>query len=221
MRLLVTGCPRSGNTLLYLLVAWGFDGWTRLLGEQLPFPSKGGHVVGKRLAVAPALPEILEYDSSLRVVWMIRDPRDACVSLLPRAPHRPPMVTDWVWIERAKTFTWLRSHPRVLLIRYEDLVRDPKAEQKRLASWLGVPEGRCWSEWDGANIAEKTDKKNFWTLCGVRPIETSRIGSHLGSSDKRKATKALMKNDRLLRHAEVVGDVVECPPLAWAISPSK
>jgi hypothetical protein len=76
-------------------------------------------VVGPRLAADP----------HFHVICLMRDPRDVVVSY-----HRRDRERYWVplriWRDRIPLLRKVMRHPRVLVVRYEDLVRDPDGVQR-------------------------------------------------------------------------------------------
>jgi hypothetical protein len=100
---------------------------------------------------------LLEWYPTARIVHMIRDPRAVYRSQFkhrdPRAvPYRwllrvPPLMRAfvlleavWLWADAvARHRTLSRRYPdSYRLVRFEDLIRDPEAEIRRLCEFLGV-----------------------------------------------------------------------------------
>jgi hypothetical protein len=77
----------------------------------------------------------LKLDPDLHVICMLRDPRDIVTSKHGLEPDR-----YWCGLNYWKTYTQqlpeLLPQPRFLLIRYEDLVRDPDTVQARISAAL-------------------------------------------------------------------------------------
>jgi hypothetical protein len=105
---------------------------------------------------------ILRRFGDARIVEVVRDGRDVCVSLeaLPRAERWPPpdrraQVATWVeYVERGRR---LSADPafrdRVLQVRYETLRSDPARELRRMFAFAGL---EC-SDADAARIAAATE----------------------------------------------------------------
>jgi hypothetical protein len=72
-----------------------------------------------------------------KVVYLVRDPRDAVCSLIRRKFSFKRAVGVWL----VETALCLRheSHPRVLQVRYEDLVRETAETMERVLAFLGLP----------------------------------------------------------------------------------
>lgn len=86
-----------------------------------------------------------------RFVYVVRDPRDVVTSIvhtpwvMPRVRGRRARLVAGATLWELMTFAGLRLladpwlAPRVLPIRYESLVHEPRVELERLASFLGLP----------------------------------------------------------------------------------
>lgn len=205
-RVFVTGCPRSGNTLISILLAWGDKKWKRLPGEEVP--KRQAKVIGKRPSDdgVAKVAEMLKNDAKLFVIWMIRDPRDTCVSVHPYRPEPGPMVSGATWLQRAKQGLGFMSHDRVRMVRYEDLVSDPNGVQQRLSMTIPLNIDKKWTDWNGEGIDEKaTDEseiKNVKALSGIRPVDVSRIGIYKETENGRKLALKLAGNPEIREMAE-------------------
>jgi hypothetical protein len=116
----------------------------------------------------------LAIDTNLQVICLVRDPRDAAVS---RHGSRPDAY--WCGFRYWKLF--LRHHQqlvsnlRVMLVRYEDLTREPDAVQARLAGFLPFLEMRhLFSEF---HRVARPHGRSVEALREVRPIAPSGIGA--------------------------------------------
>jgi len=208
-RVFVTGCPRSGNTLILLLLAWGDKKWKRLHGEQ--FPKRQVNVIGKRPSDdgVAQVAEMLKKDSKLFVIWMVRDPRDTCVSVHAYNPEKKPMVSGAMWLQRAKQGLGFLSHDRVRMVRYEDLVVDPNGVQERLSKIIPLNIDKKWTDWNGEGINEETkdkgEAKNVKALGGVRPVQISRIGAYKETENGQKLALKLGANPEVREMAAKFG----------------
>jgi len=93
------------------------------------------------------------YDASLpKVVYVLRDPRDALVSywhfkkLVDR--NGPPTIKelvrtddDWVcsWDQHVAGWLFEHQHPQLLVVRYEDMHRNAAAALKAVLDFAGLP----------------------------------------------------------------------------------
>jgi hypothetical protein len=69
---------------------------------------------------------------------IVRDVRDV---LLSRAFRGEQQLDEWAlqWRASSRLLRELAGHPRVLSVRFEDLVTEPAREAARMLSWLGLP----------------------------------------------------------------------------------
>jgi len=86
------------------------------------------------------LPALHEMFPDLRFIHCIRDGRDIACSVMTR-PWGPKTVSEaaaW-WKEKIRSGVQFgKDHPEQYLeVRYEDVVRDPAAQLRRILGWLG------------------------------------------------------------------------------------
>ena len=128
----------------------------------------------KKPAEVDLAPRLLAREPDLYFVCMLRDPRDVVVSRHTREPDR-----YWahlrMWYE---SLAWARrvwDHPRFVVVRYEDLVRDPDATQRLLHERMRFLEvTRPMREYD--RTAEPS-VRSAEALGDLRAIDTASIGN--------------------------------------------
>jgi hypothetical protein len=112
-----------------------------------------------------------------RIVRIVRDPRDAAVSLT-RVPFgTQSLLTNLSVLARMNEAgaAFFRSSSQALTLRYEDLVAEPERELRRLCAFVGEPydpamiEGR---ERSGRVAAEH----EWWKGDATGPLDRSRVG---------------------------------------------
>ena len=89
----------------------------------------------KLLLPAEDLERVLE-QTEIRCLLMVRDPRDAALSYFHRTGGGVEHYLDG-WSTTVRAAHRLRHHPRLLSLRFEDLIADPGATVGRLGRWLG------------------------------------------------------------------------------------
>lgn len=172
-RILITGCARSGNTLLLHLFGPGFHNTRICHGERIPEKSAcrpGWSIVGKRPGALAKLDRVLA-QPDIGILFTMRDPRD-CIS------SRHIAGDFWVklerWVQCAEIIARHRDHPRASLVHFEQLLTDPAGVQAWLAARLGLtirlPFVECWKEFDCR------DSQGIKAMHGARPLDATRIG---------------------------------------------
>jgi hypothetical protein len=196
-RILICGCARSGNTLMFSLIDTGFENIVKVKGgpwgEQVPKEVVEGKViVGKFPRKASRLHKLMADD--LGIIYMMRDPRDVLVS-----KHFERPRTYWTsferWIRTATVALEYKDHPNVLLLKYEDLITKPNKAQKAMAEKFNLEAARkfehCYESFD------TNDKYNAKTMNGIRPLDKSRIGVWKDGYLNEKFINRLMKNSEM------------------------
>ena len=170
-RILICGCARSGNTLMFSLIDTGFENIVKVKGgpwgEQVPKEAvEGKVVVGKFPRKASRLYKLMADD--LGIIYMMRDPRDVLVS-----KHFERPRTYWTsverWIRTATVALEYKDHPNVLLLKYEDLITKPNKAQKAMAEKFNLEAVRkfedCYESFD------TKDKYNAKTMNGIMHLD--------------------------------------------------
>ena len=165
MRLLVTGCSRSGTTLMANLIATGFRDVVYPGGEAFPSADTDGKIhLGKLPSVALEVPRVVA--DGLHVVFMLRDPRYVLTSIHPKDLDHP-WVSAEQWCACAVMWLATASLRTVYRVRYETLVDWPRFIQADMCQWLEVDMRRDFTEaW--AYFVDTPD--NHAAMGGARPM---------------------------------------------------
>jgi hypothetical protein len=109
---------------------------------------EGLQVIDKNPGLTASVGRIPRTLSGSRLIVMIRDPRDVCLSSYFQSIHRTPWSVNWLTMEETVenyTFVmdlWLRARPKLVQpwieVRYEDVVDDPVKEGIRVTQFLGL-----------------------------------------------------------------------------------
>jgi len=183
-RIHITGVQRTGTTLMKHLFAcfantWISDGehgyWTD--PETLNSRNETAHVISKSPWEEERVPEMLKDNPKLKVIIMIRDPRDIFTSTWVEE-EVPVYITNSNMMKtlgfRLKVLSSLiEEFPNSILpVRYEDLVSNPEQEEVRISRFTGLVLIHSFREW-GYTVKGKTDEPS---LKGTRPLTTEGIG---------------------------------------------
>lgn len=175
-RLHVTGCRRSGTTLMFEMLVACFEHAGHAEHEESvfahPVPIPGGLYLSKKPSDIAHLRRILESDSDLYVVYMLRDPRAVVTSIHPsRGDTYFASFERWLRYEHAAAP--LKAHPRFVEVRYETLVSGPDDVQQMLMQRLPfVRQRHAFSDF---HQYAQASKRAEISLRGLRPISADSI----------------------------------------------
>lgn len=169
--------PRTGTTLLSEMMVACFDITLHTEHEDSIYrwpPCRGNIFLTKKPRDILVIEPILRIMRNLYVIYMVRDPRDMIVSKHAIDPDR-----YWASLTHWKTYTTygrrLTSHPRFIIVRYEDLVTQPGQIQdylmKRMPFLIKKASFNSYHE-----IAQPS-KDSMMALGGVRLASSSSIGN--------------------------------------------
>jgi hypothetical protein len=112
-----------------------------------------------------------------RILRIVRDPRDAAVSLT-RVPFgTPSMVTNLSMLARMDeaSAAFFRVATRAMTLRYEDLVVEPERELRRVCAHVGVAYEPTMIE-DRARSDGLAAEHEWWKGPVTGPLDPSRVG---------------------------------------------
>lgn len=138
-RLHITGCPRSGTTLLMELISTCFENDGHCEHEQSIFDSvrhSGDLYVSKQPNDIKHLRHIFFRDDGLHIIYMVRDPRSVITSEHPGASGQY-FCNYRVWRDCEQAARNYEGHTRFLRLSYEDLVVDPDGAQAGIQTKFG------------------------------------------------------------------------------------
>lgn len=188
-RIYIRGCFRSGSFLMLYLFGAGFKNTYLLKKEQIPTKenSKLGRItVGKytnpeRKKETRVLAEKFLKEPDGAVIFTIRDPRDVLLSQKV-LKSGTGLGNPTLWIENAKLLKSWENNPKVVPVKFEDLLTKPNEIQEQIANRLGLeilrPFSECWKDLEDT-------KKNHRYFQALRAPEVSQIG-HCQTDSKKK-----------------------------------
>ncbi len=173
-RLHIVGCPRSGTTLLLELLAtcFEFDRRSRFDFSMFKaFDVTEGLLLSKQPTDILQLPALLPHDPSLHAICIVRDPRAVIASKDTTTAGYCANYRIWKACDNAARK--LQSHPRVLQIRYEDLVCHPdKVQQTIMRKFRFLVFRHFFSRFEKY---AKPDAPALQALNGLRAVEAGSI----------------------------------------------
>ena len=215
-RIHIIGCARSGTTMLHLAMGC-FSNLMRpedetsplypFLAERARLVLRVGWRPGRKFYVTKrdsgwykpkhrdALIALTRMEN-IGLICMVRDPRDVMISRHAESKFGPPTeayVTPLRWYESILAgehiFRALSDYPRKLLLRYEDLVTQPQAAERRMIECFGLaqnpgalPIDRIKDNYERLKIAFGADQ--IMALNGLRNMSPSSIGRWRSHSEE-------------------------------------
>ena len=135
----------------------------------------------------------LEYlGPGARFIHIVRDGRDVVTSRHRRAPDRY-WVAPERWVMDVEAGRALESHPRVITVRYEDLVMDVEEQLRRLCTFLDLPFAK---QMLGYPDTARVPRSEGW-VPRLRPISADSVG-RWRASEHREAVETLLSDPRAL-----------------------
>jgi len=205
MRLLEGDCAE--DTLLYPDVFWRFLAYETLRhGRGIACEQTPRNVFYLR--------EILDLFPGARIVNMVRDPRDVLLSQKWRWRRRVlgahkvplraslvswanyhPVVTSRIWAASVRAAQALRGHPRIMTVRFEDLVTTGAGVVRDICKFLGlefneemlrIPQIGSSRDQDETNRTGMDPRKaGSWRRGGLSPTEIY-ICEHIAGQEMRQ-----------------------------------
>ncbi len=191
-RIYIMGCGRSGTWLLISLFS-SFKN-IALVAKELPVEYFG--VIGTDAPVLVlkrdyrAYQLIEEIPTSISIIWIVRHPFDVLTSHNPMDSRRY-YIQPWRFIGEMYALKYLIETRRsdTLIIKYEDLVRDPVGMQQRIADQFGLSIG---FPPDQINERFNAPREANIAMHGLRKIDDSSVGKFRQDPEKIKYLRKIL-----------------------------
>lgn len=118
------------------------------LWQEAGHPPQETTVIDKNPALTVCLARLPRCLPGTKLIVVLRDPRDVCLSAYFQATKRTPWSVNWLSLEETVeqyAFTmdlWLQARPKLaqpwIETRYEDIIRNPSQEGARVTRFLGL-----------------------------------------------------------------------------------
>lgn len=178
MKLIITGCARSGTTVMVHLMRYFYNTKVIFQDESHPFDYERYNHKNHILVIKKPFLERdnIEYftlqeliQKGWHVLWMIRDGRDVISSTVDGSYH----VEQDRWTFANKIFLQNCMNYQLLPIRYESLVTDHYAQMQRISNFIG----QSYQDYDDwFNQVNPEDPMNYGIV--PRPITAESIGNY-------------------------------------------
>src|ERR1035438_6914130 len=183
----IQGCARSGNTLIRELCVSAFQGAELVKLAEHRAECSLAHLVGL-LRPPAAGPRVFvasrNYENSLamdrkflranpdvKILWMLRDPRDILTSTHPDQPGKF-YVTPERLIQSLQLYGQFKEEAQVFTVRYEELVTNADAVQNRIAQSFNLAASRKFAE---AHKFFPRFHENVRAMHSIRPIDANTV----------------------------------------------
>jgi hypothetical protein len=213
----IQGCARSGNTLIRELCGTAFRdvelvkltkdtaecSLAHLVGLLQP-PAKGAtvRVASRNYENSLAMDrDLLRANPEVKVLWMLRDPRDILTSIHANQPDKYYVTPDRL-LKSLQLYGQFKDEPQVLTVRYEELVGNPDAMQAKISQACSLVESRKFVE---AYKFFPRFHENVRAMHSIRPIDTNSV-------QKWRSNPAHQKHlqETLAAHPDIVTQARAC-----------
>jgi hypothetical protein len=216
--ILVCGFPRSGTTLLQLM-----------LENSLPQARRFGREIGgwraatyawrnHPIVISKVPHDLFRLDAlrnfytprraALKIILMLRDPRDVLTSQRTNGGPVGYCVSCDRWRSFYTAFIRERAAGDCLAVRYEDLVNEPDRQQARIERFTGEAMQVPFSDFHAIHRPDFRTE----TLNGLRPVETSLVARWRRNEHHRRIENMLRELEEL---PEALIDLGYEPDTAW------
>jgi hypothetical protein len=206
-RIYIMGCGRSGTWLLTALMST-FDA-CHLVAKEVPVetfgviaPQQPTLVLKRNLTAFEAIERIPE---DIRILYIVRHPFDVLTSVNPVHPGAPGQYyispARWLGEMLALQFLTETQRPNALVLRYEDLVRDPDQVQGFLAQQFGL---RSKAAAHDVDVAFDAPPEARLAMHGLRKIDQESLHKYRQSETKLQYLRSI--RPRLGRLLDWVSD---------------
>ncbi|MBS0209125.1 MAG: sulfotransferase domain-containing protein [Planctomycetes bacterium] len=179
--IVVCGLPRSGTTLLQLMLEYALPHARRFGREVSGWRAAMYRLRNHRVMISKAPADLLrlhrlhnfyrQRTARLRPIVMLRDPRDALTSYHAKTGSHRYFVSLDKWRKHRAALLPLLDSPRALVVRYEDLVTDTAGVQQRIDSYTGEPTARSFAHFH----QEQRATVDLSSLNGLRPVDDNTV----------------------------------------------
>ena len=184
MKIAICGFSRSGSTLFLQMLNTSVSNFKVREFEGSYKNTPEDNVITKRPNDIEFLPEMLN-DPNIQPIIVVRDPRAILTSFHKSVPdnyfcsyHKiyfvppngspPYRISKYSLSYVYRIIDKYKDDKRIILIRYEDLIEDPRKIQEFLGGKLGLEYKDDFTNFHKHNL------KNIRALNGVRPVDLSR-----------------------------------------------
>jgi hypothetical protein len=128
------------------------------------------------------IPFILTNFSEARFVWVVRDPRDMALcqrdSILPGGVQTAVVAWKTDQAESLKIYGYLKDVGRILLVKFEKMIRYPEDTIRQVCDFLDLPyESGMLEFYKNENVIKNAGAISAWTDI-AKPIKTDNFNNY-------------------------------------------
>lgn len=216
-RIHIIGLHRSGTTIMKNLFVcfdntWIHGGESNFLNNypEVETAAEKHHVVTKSPHEGTCkegfgqVQQMFEIKPNLKLLCMVRDPRDILASKTQlNSGDRPVWIdTNEQWRtlgDRLCVVSALQSYfgRQILFVRYEDLVNEPDKIQEEIAEFTNLSIKYKFSEWMNISNPASIGETGIRGMNGLRPLDNKSIGSYARSKDRERILEIVANDYRI------------------------
>ncbi len=216
--ILICGFPRSGTTMLQLMIENGIPdakrfgreigGWraaTYCWRNHAKAITKVPHDLFR---LAPLRYFYAKRNVDLKIILVLRDPRDVLTSRRKTGGPAGYVVSSERWRRYYEAFKRHQNDPDVITVRYEDLVADVETQQERIEAFTAETMAVPFSDFN------QVDRPDFdtSTLNGLRPIEQSLVARWAADNHRDRIRQVLHELPEI---PQTLIDLGYAPDTSW------
>ena len=172
----IVGCsPRSGTTLLHQMMISCFVVDESSAHEESAFKvfSEADLYCSKNPNEVSAVSYLLKVNPDFFCIYLLRDPRDVIVS--EHSKSKGAYFSNLrIWKEYSLRAMRMVDQPRFLVVKYEDMVRDPDFVQRQIIRNFGFLEMK--KPFSDFHTDGKVSKESEAAMGGLRAVKPSSVG---------------------------------------------
>jgi Sulfotransferase domain len=181
LHILICGFPRSGTTMLQMMLENGLPNARRFGREVGGWRAATYSLRNHAIVVSKVPQDVFRLNplrrfyagrkAELRIILMVRDPRDVLTSRRKNGGPAGYVVSSARWQRYYDAFCASREAADAVVVRYEDLVKDVAGQQARIERFTGEKMAVPFEQF---HTVERPDF-DLQTLNGLRPVESSLL----------------------------------------------
>jgi hypothetical protein len=201
--ILICGFPAAGTTLLQLMIENGLPLAKRFGKERSGWKAATYSLRNHSVLISKQPRDLLRLEplrafytgrnAKLRIILMLRDPRDLMTVQRERDEKLAYCGCMQAWRNDYRAYLQQRDRDDTLVVRFEDLLASPAAEQRRIEMFTNCTMGIPFEQFEQV----KRNDFDTSTLRGLRPIDPTRVARWKDPVHRERIQQVLMEMPEL------------------------